>query len=125
MRHLTFYKTYTSPSNSRTLLADPITEAPNVENQDIYVKYTTTKLGKKPIILSENQQFNVRLHDEYLYYDAENNCIKSKASPTDDEKKTDAYLWKLRNRDPYNMLIDNMGARVDLSVTGTRTCHGI
>lgn len=116
---LTFYKTYTSPSNSRTLLADPITETPNVENQDIYVKYTTTKLGKKPIILSENQQFNVRLHDEYLYYDAENNCIKSKASPTDDEKKTDAYLWKLRNRDPYNMLIDNMGARVDLSVTGT------
>lgn len=69
--------------------------------------------------MSENQQFNVRLHDEYLYYDAENNCIKSKASPTDDEKKTDAYLWKLRNRDPYNMLIDNMGARVDLSVTGT------
>ena len=111
---LTFYKTYTSPSNSRTLLADPITETPNVENQDIYVKYTTTKLDKKPIMLSENQQFNVRLHDEYLYYDAENNCIKSKASPTDDEKKKDAYLWKLRNRDPYAMLIDNLGARADM-----------
>ncbi|MBQ5513504.1 MAG: hypothetical protein IIT83_07430, partial [Bacteroidales bacterium] len=29
-----------------------------------------------------------------------------------------AYLWKLRNRDPYAMLIDNMGARAASSVTG-------
>ena len=115
---LTFYSTYTD-GEGRSTLTGQIYETPYTApetNYDIYVKYLTANLDKKPIMLSEDQQFNVRLHDEYLYYDATNNCIKSKATPTDDEKKTDAYLWKLRNRDPYNMLIDNMGARIDMGV---------
>ena len=114
---LTFYSTY--GGTGRSTLDNQIYETPYTApetNYDIYVKYLTANLDKKPIMLSEDQQFNVRLHDEYLYYDAINDCIKSKASPTDDEKKTNAYLWKLRNRDPYAMLIDNMGARVDMGV---------
>ena len=114
---LTFYSTY--GGTGRASLFGQISETPYTApetNYDIYVKYTTTNIDKKPIMLSEDQQFNVRLHNEYLYYDAENNCIKSKLSPTDDEKKRDPYLWKLRNRDPYNMLIDNMGARTDMGV---------
>ena len=118
---LTFYSTYTDGAG-RSTLTGQISETPYTAPEthyNIYVKYKTANLDKKPITLSENQQFNVKLHEEYLYYDATNNCIKSKATPTDDEKKTNAYLWKLRNRDPYAMLIDNLGARADMGVSGS------
>ena len=105
---VTFYSTYTSPSNSRTLLTDEIIETPNA-NQVIYVKYTTTYLDSKPIKLSEDQQLYVKLNGKYIYY--EGGSIKSSNSPDESEEKVAAYRWVLRNRDPYAMLIDNLGAR--------------
>lgn len=119
---VTFYDTYTDGSGRATLVGHEITETPDV-NQDIFVKYTTTNLDKKPINLSEDQEFNVVLNGEYLYCEKVESVVvvKSKASPSDSEKTSPAYLWKLRNRDPYAMLIDNMGARADLSVTGSES----
>lgn len=112
---VTFYSTYTSPSNSRTLLADEIIETPDT-NHDIYVKYTTISLDSKPIKLSEDQQLYVKLNGKYIYYNKNTKKIESSDSP----QETDAYRWVLRNRDPYAMLIDNLGARADQTpaVTG-------
>lgn len=86
-----------------------LTELPDVGG-DIYVSYTTTRLSSKNIQLIYSQQFNVKLNGEYIYWNNSDNRILSKASPTDDELKSDAYLWHLRGRDPYSMRIDNVGA---------------
>lgn len=115
---VTFYTSY--PSKGRGNLSGEITEltAGNAAScTNIYVKYTTTAMNAKPIKLTEDEEFNVRLFGYYIYYDA--GTIKTKASPSDGELKSNAYLWKLRNRDPYAMLIDNLGARDALSVSGT------
>jgi hypothetical protein len=110
---ITFYKTY--GSTGRASLDGETTETPN-ENHDIFVKYTTTKLDNKPIKLSEDQEFNVKLNGRFLYCEkvGENVVIKTNASPSTDALKTKAYLWKLRGRDPYFMIIENMQARVEL-----------
>ena len=115
---VTFYTTY--PGGGRGNLSGAITEltAGNAASAtNVYVKYTTSRIGAKPIQLSEDEEFNVKLNDQYIYYDA--GAIKSKANPTTLELASNAYLWKLRNRDPYAMLIDNLGAREAMSVTGT------
>ncbi len=95
-----------------------ITEAPESSNPDesvnIYVTYTTAGLQSMPFRLNEEQEIFVKLNGEYIYYDAGTGTIKS--SPTSQDN--DNYKWKLRNRDPYAMLIDNLGARTALSVTG-------
>ena len=111
---LTFYSSYTDNAG-RGSLTGVITETSNAP-QNIYVKYTTTHLENKPIKLSEDQEFNVTLNGQFIYYDSDNDVIKSKANPTSEELKSANYLWKLRQRDPYAMLIDNLGARVDLGV---------
>ena len=68
--------------------------------------------GHKPIKLSEDQEFNVVLNGQYIYYDSsDGGSIKSKTTPEPAELQDKNFLWKLRNRDPYAMLIDNMGAR--------------
>ena len=97
--------------NGRGSLAHSISETPNVAD-DIYVTYTTTNLVNKPIKLSEDQEFNVVLNGQYIYYNSSGGgSIMSKTTPTPAELQNKNFLWKLRNRDPYNMLIDNMGAR--------------
>ena len=110
---LTFYDTY--GGTGRGSLSGVITETPNT-NHDIFVKYTTTHLANKPIKLSEDQEFNVKLNGEFLYCEkvGEDVVIKTKSSPESEELKTKAYLWKLRGRDPYFMIIENMQARVEL-----------
>lgn len=110
---ITFYKTY--GGTGRASLGGGTTETPN-EDHDIFVKYTTTHLDNKPIKLSEDQEFNVKLNGRFLYCEkvGENVVINTNASPTSEELKTKAYLWKLRGRDPYFMIIDNMQARVEL-----------
>ncbi len=114
--NVTFYDSFNNGSGagtgtSRTHLSGSITETPNAA-ADIYVKYTTATLDAKPFKLSEDQEIFVRLNGHYIYY--EDGVIKSAAT----SQVTDAYKWKLRNRDPYAMLIDNMQARVALSVAG-------
>ena len=101
---ITFYDTYTDGNGRATLASHEITETPNA-NHDIFVKYTTTRLNAKPFKLSEDQEIFVRLNGQYIYYGA--GTIKSAESAGSD----DGYKWKLRNLDPYAMLIDNMGAR--------------
>jgi len=114
---VTFYDDNYVDGNGRGTLTHSISETPNVAD-DIYVTYTTAGLVTKPIKLGEDQEFNVVLNGQYLYCakDGVNVVIKTNISPTAENLKSNAYLWKLRNRDPYAMLIDNMGARVELSV---------
>ena len=114
---LKFYDTYTDGYGRSALVGHEIPETPNVDH-DIFVTYSTTNLDSKPINLSENQEFNVVLNGQYIYYDRSDGIIKSKARPDDSEKTSKDYLWKLRQRDPYSMLIDNLGAREKLDVAG-------
>ena len=108
---VTFYDDNYVDGSGRRNLTHSITETPNTDH-DFFVTYTTANLDKKPINLSEDQEFNVVLNGEYLFYDSsDGGSIKSNAAPTAAERSLNAYLWKLRNRDPYHMLIDNMGAR--------------
>lgn len=112
---ITFYSTYTG--GGRGNLSSPITEltAGNAASStNIYVKYTTAALGAKPFKLSEDQEIFVRLNGQYIYYDSSDGSIKSSAGYESDDR----YKWKLRNRDPYDMLIDNMAARTALGVAG-------
>ena len=106
---ITFYSSFNSGSGagtgtSRTHLSGAITETPPADAL-IYVKYTTANLGSKPFLLNEDQEIFVRLNGQYLYY--EDGTIKSSATSVSDDR----YKWKLRNRDPYAMLVDNMEAR--------------
>ncbi len=107
---LSFYDTY--GGTGRGSLSGAITETPNADD-DIFVKYTTSYLDLKPYNLSEEQEFNVMLNGQYIYYDSSDKSIKS-TEEVDNTSKN--YFWKLRNRDPYHMLIDNMGARIDMGV---------
>ena len=114
---VTFYSSYSG--GGRGNLSSEITALPEgnaATSTNIYVKYTTAALNAKPINLSEDQELNVKLNGQYIYYDKEANVLKTKADPTSAELNSSEYLWKLRNRDPYAMLIDNMGAREDLVV---------
>ena len=111
---ITFYDTYSG--GGRGSLSGAITETSNAD-APIYVKYTTTRLNAKPFKLSEDQEIFVRLNGQYIYYDAESGTIKSTESAGD----ADGYKWKLRNQDPYAMLIDNIGARTHLNVTNNET----
>ncbi len=123
---VTFYRTFDNGSGdgtgtSRAHLSNAITEltAGNAATStDVYVKYTTTALNSRPINLSEDQELNVKLNGYYVYYDKSAHALKTNASPTSAELSSSEYLWKLRNRDPYAMLIDNIGAREDLHVSG-------
>ena len=124
---VTFYDSYTDRNSDGVIDRrdfsgqTPITEAPEITDPevgvDIYVKYTTTHLDSKPFKLSEDQEIFVRLNGRYLYYDTETSPIKSAESSQNDDK----YKWKLRNRDPYAMLLDNLGARTALSATGNES----
>lgn len=134
---VTYYKSFNNGSGpgtgtSRKHLSDGTSEVPNAA-ANIYVKYTTTHLDTKSIHLNAdevNQQFNVKLNGSYIYY--EGGVIKSNDSPTPEDLATDTYIWYLRNRDPYNMLIDNKAARIsgdddvdiyddDGNITGSET----
>lgn len=110
---VTFWTTYSG--SGRSNLGNQITETPPAAT-DIYVKYTTAHINEKPIKLTEDQEFYVKLNGRYLYCEKVdgNVVIKTSSGYTSENK----YKWKLRNRDPYNMLIDNIGARTDLSVSG-------
>ena len=89
---------------------DSIIETPTAAS-DIFVSYTTEHLAEKTINLQHTpQEFNVKLNGEYLYWDGVTNTVKSKSLAVDaEELEEDAYLWHLRNRDPYAMQIDNKG----------------
>ncbi len=112
---ITFFSTYSG--GGRGNLSGPLTELPSTEG-DIFVKYTTGRLGSKSITLSENQSFNVKLNGEYIYWDSSTGKILSNADPGINPETSKSYLednqylWRLRGRDPYAMIIDNIGATV-------------
>jgi len=103
-----FYSAYSGSGRGNLNPSDEITELPGTAC-DIYVAYTTKNLSSKNIKLIYSQQFNVKLNGEYIYWNSSDNKILSKASPTDAELESGAYLWHLRGRDPYSMRIDNVG----------------
>lgn len=106
---VTFYDDAYTDNNGRGTLVSVISETPNTDH-DIFVKYTTSALDANPFKLSEDQEIFVRLNGQYIFY--EDGVIKTSAAYENNDK----YKWKLRNRDPYNMLIDNMAARTALGV---------
>lgn len=121
---VTFYSTYSG--GGRGNLSSPITEltaGSAATSTNVYVKYTTAALNAKPINLSEDMELNVKLNGQYIYYDKTADALKTKANPTTEELSSSEYLWKLRNKDPYAMLIDNMGAREDPDQTETVTVY--
>ena len=116
---ITFHNSYDGTGRGNLTNLNKITELPvgnAASSTNIYVKYTTSHLANMPVNLSENQTFNVRLNEYYVYYDTINNVIKKDDEPTSEELNSDLYLWKLRSRDPYAMLVDNLGARKKLRV---------
>lgn len=118
---LTFYDTYSGDSRQNFNPSNIITETPNTNNAEIFVKYTTAQLRYRTVKINQDQFFNVKLNGEYLYCEkvGEDVVIKTNANPSIDDLSTNAYLWLLRNRDPYDMLIDNLEARTILNVSGT------
>lgn len=113
---LTFYSDNYVDGSGRGTLSSVITETPSVNNKNIYVTYTTSLLGSRAIKLNETQEFNVVLNGQYLYYDSSDGSVKSNLEPSPENLQSENYLWRLRNRDPYAMLIDNMAARKFLKV---------
>ena len=119
---VTFYRTYSG--GGRGNLSDEITQltAGNAAiPTNVYVNYTTSALDAKPYKLSENEEFNVKLNGHYIYCTVEDEKVVLKSTDVPDvgALQTKPYTWKLRNRDPYAMLIDNMGARDYLGATGS------
>ena len=108
VNRLDFHNDTGGPSEQATISETPDASA------DIYVTYTTGRLSAKPINLSEDQEFNVVLNGQYVYFDG--SSISTKTAPTPAELQNKNFLWKLRNQDPYAMLIDNLGARIALGV---------
>lgn len=106
---ITFHSTYSS--TGRGNLSSALQELPGTGG-DIYVAYTTSRLGSKSITLGEGQSFNVKLNDEYIYWDSSTGNIKSNVSATPSNLTENQYLWRLRGRDPYAMIIDNIGATI-------------
>ena len=113
---VTFYSTYSG--GGRGNLRGSLTELPG-SGGNIYVAYTTTNLTSKSIPLKYNQEFNVKLNGEYIYWDSSTDKILSVADPginleTGESYLKDAqYLWQLRGRDPYAMIIDNKGKTIN------------
>lgn len=108
---ITFHSTYSS--TGRGNLSPALQELPGTGG-DIYVAYTTSRLNSKSITLGETQSFNVKLNDEYIYWDSSTGNIKSNASAASEDLAAEPYLWRLRGRDPYAMIIDNIGATVNV-----------
>ena len=81
-----------------------ITETSNVDNYDIYVKYTLNHLAEKGIQLNSTQRFKVKLNKEYIYYNSSSSKILSAETTGGDE-----YSWSLEGGDPYAMKIANVG----------------
>lgn len=124
---ITFYDSYTDRNDDKKINRldwynntdgaseqTPITQTPGTNNANIYVAYTTTHLSSKSIQLIYNQEFNVKLNGEYIYWNSaagdDQNKILSENLSSDDAKLAETpYLWHLRGRDPYCMRIDNRG----------------
>ena len=112
---ITYYDDNYVDGSGRASLTHSITETPGTAD-DIFVSYTTSTLASRSIKLDDEQTFNVKLNGEYIYWDGSK--IVSKATPTESEKTSNAYLWKLPGGDPYAMKIYNMATDKYVQVDG-------
>lgn len=114
---ITYYDDNYTDGSGRASLIHSITETPGTAD-DIFISYTTDNLSAKSINLSSGsaQMFNVKLNDEYIYWNGAK--ISSKANPTSAEKENNAYLWQLTGEDPYAMKIYNMAISSYVKVDG-------
>ena len=86
-----------------------LTEMPGTAG-DIFVKYTCDRLLSKSINLSSGQQFNVKLNDQYIYWNGTKILSDASINTSEDSKLTNPnYLWRLEGADPYAMKIRNNG----------------
>ena len=98
-------------SSSRLSSESPITKTPSAYN-DIYVTYTTEKLGNndKFLHLQGNRPFNIKVGDNYLYYykhTVEDTEIEELGMDGVEKLTNKEYLWYILGNDPYDVQIQN------------------
>ena len=77
-------------------------------DRDIYVFYRPADIDNSSFDLTGQVSYNMYTENLTLYaYDGNSDDVKSKASPTTDEKESNSYLWILKGNDPYNVQIYN------------------
>ena len=90
-----------------------ITETP-AASATIYVTYTTTHLSEKFLPLTNASPYNLREDSDYLYG---NGGLGRNASATEDNKKSNDYLWYFLGSDPYDVTVQNVGKSNYLNYT--------
>ena len=107
------YRTDSTPNLSVIIKETNSDEGEDNEYKNhIFVFYDTSKLPAMTDLtdghkLNEDEDFNVRLNREYIYYSTfSDGIIKSKPDLKDESIK-DTCLWTLGGQDPYAMTIKN------------------
>ena len=93
-------------NNSDHSDAHEIHETPTT-GTDIYVTYTTDKLGEKFLHLRGARTLNVTIAGDYIYDNSDSGALSHQVNPTEDEKTTEPYLWYFSGGDPYAIEISN------------------
>jgi len=89
---------------------------------DVYIRYTTTHLLEKALRLNGKRSYNVQQasSSDYVYATAADATDKN-ASATDEQKKTQEYVWSLVGNDPYAVQLQNTKYKSYYKVTVTGT----
>jgi len=104
---LTFYS-FSGAYNAANLVAGNVIEETPTSSANIYVTYTNAQLMSKFLHLRAYRSFNITINGDYIYDDS--GTLNHNASPSDADKETNAYLWKIGKygaEDPYAVLIMN------------------
>lgn len=103
---ITFYDTFTE-NNLTSLEGHAITTAPETDNADIYVRYTTSQLIVKPLHLRRIRTFNMLINGHYLYDDG-NGSLTNDALTEDTADRS--HMWFVGGNDPYAATIENLSS---------------
>ena len=88
--------------------AEELSDVRLATDHDIYVFYRPADIDNSIFDLTGQVSYNMYTENQTLYaYDGSSDDVKSKASPTADEKESNSYLWILKGNDPYNVQIYN------------------
>jgi len=88
--------------------AEELQDVRNATDRDIYVFYRPADIDNSVFDITGQVSYNMYTENQSLYaYDGSNDDVKSKTSPTDEEKLSKSYLWILKGNDPYNVQIYN------------------
>ena len=117
---LAFYES----SENAAAGTSPVTYASDTgddSSQDIWVRYNMSGCtDPRAGLIAGLTPFNVRLNDEYIYYDSSSGTIKSVANLGDNASNT-AYQWYLGGSDPYAMNIKNGSANKYVTIADSNS----